>query len=221
MSTTATAPVVSVVVVEDDHDTRQALRLLINSSGELSCVADCASGEDALRVVPALGPDVVLMDVKLPGISGIECIRRLKAVNPTQKVLMFTVFEDHRRIFESLAAGAVGYILKKTPREKLLEQILDAHSGGAPMSGQVARQVVESFRRPRSTDEDSELSEREQDVLQQLSEGRIYREIADALGITVNTVRTHIRSIYEKLEARNRSEAVAKHRARRKPGFQG
>ena len=156
------------------------------------------------------------MDIQLPGISGIECIRQFKIQNPAQQILMLTVFEDHERIFKSLSAGAVGYILKSTPRPKLLELIREAYSGGAPMSAQIARQVVESFQRPSAADPLKKLSDRENEVLQQLSHGRLYKEIADSLGITVNTVRTHIRSIYEKLQARNRSEAVAKSMAIRK-----
>jgi len=186
------------------------LRTLIDTSGAFSCVADCGSGEDALRVLPSLSPDVILMDIQLPGISGIECIRQFKIQNPTQQILMLTVFEDHERIFKSLSAGAVGYILKSTPRPRLLELIREAYAGGAPMSAQIARQVVESFQRPAVSDPLKKLSDRENEVLQQLSQGRLYKEIADNLGITVNTVRTHIRSIYEKLQARNRSEAVAK-----------
>jgi DNA-binding NarL/FixJ family response regulator len=200
---------VSVAIVEDDEDARAALRILIDSSGALTCVADCGSGEEALHVLPALAPDVILMDIQLPGMSGIECIREFKRLNPKQQILMLTVFEDSERIFKSLEAGAVGYILKTTPRPRLLESILEVHSGGAPMSGQIARQVVESFRRP-APPELKRLSDRETEVLEQLSQGRLYKEIADSLGITVNTVRTHIRSIYEKLEARNRTEAVAK-----------
>lgn len=201
--------VIKVGLVEDTVDTREALAQLIRSSPGFECVAACESAEQALRLFPETCPDVVLMDIELPGMSGIECIQHLKDLLPSLRIMMLTVFEDHERIFKSLAAGATGYVVKKTKPAKLLESIRDLAAGGAPMSSQIARQVVEHFRSP-LPDENmaAMLSPREREVLDQLALGFLYKEIAAKLGITIGTVRVHIRRIYEKLHVRNRTEAV-------------
>jgi len=213
-------PAIKVAIVEDGAEAREALEILINGSEGFACVAACGSAEEALAAIPRCLPDVVLMDIQLPVMSGIECIRRLKTQLPGLQIMMVTVFEDHDRIFQSLAAGASGYILKKTPYAKLLEAIDELHRGGAPMSGQIARQVVEAFKQPvRSAPVDPEpaaasLSKREQEILAQLARGFLYKEICDRLGISMGTIRVHIRHIYEKLHVHNRTEAILKgHRA--------
>jgi len=186
--------------------------VLLRGSPGLLCVAGCESGEQALAEIPRHQPDVVLVDIQLPGMSGIECISRLREALPQTRVMMLTVFDDHERIFCALAAGATGYILKKTPPAKLLEAIQDLHHGGAPMSSQIARQVVEVFqKRPARAAEVKEmLSNREWEVLNLLAKGFLYKEIADQLLISIGTVRVHICRIYEKLHVNNRTQAVLK-----------
>lgn len=200
-----------VAIVEDTRETRESLALLINGSPGLQCVAAFATAEKALSQFPSLKPEVVLMDIGLPGMSGVDCIQRLKTELPSTQIIMLTVFEDAERIFQSLAAGAVGYIVKKTPAAKLLEAIVDAHQGGAPMSSQIARQVVEAFKKPApNTEANANLAPRELQVLELLAQGHLYKEIADRLGIAISTVRVYIRSIYEKLQVHTRTEAINK-----------
>ena len=156
-------------------------------------------------------PDVVLMDINLPRMSGIECTRRLKERQPDVPIMMLTIYEDDEKIFDSLTAGASGYLLKKTPPAKLLDAILELHNGGSPMSSRIARKVVETFRALGTSSKEIEnLSKRESEILSHLAKGYRYKEIADTLFISIETVRTHIRNIYEKLHVRSRSEAVLK-----------
>lgn len=205
------AALVRVALVEDDARIRQGLAMLIGASPGFRCVADFSNGEEALMRLPALDPHVVLMDINLPGMSGIECIRQLKRGLPSAQLVMLTVFEDHERIFQSLAAGASGYLLKSTPPARLLEAILEVHQGGAPMSAQIARSVVETFQKPAPTEPaPNNLTPREQEILALLAKGFLYKEIADQLRLSVETVRTHLRNIYEKLHVRTRTEAVMK-----------
>jgi DNA-binding NarL/FixJ family response regulator len=202
---------IRVALVEDDPQVREGLRSLLGASPGFRCVAACSSAEEALQRLPSLSPDVVLMDIHLPGMSGIECIRRLKQLQPTLQITMLTVFEDHDRIFQSLAAGASGYLLKQTPPAKLLEAIAELNQGGSPMSAQIARRVVETFQRPASVPAGGEsLTPREQEIIQLLARGYLYKEIADQLGLSVETVRTHLHRIYEKLHVHTRTEAVMK-----------
>jgi DNA-binding NarL/FixJ family response regulator len=202
---------IKVALVEDNRDEREAIGYLIKASPGFACIGTFATGEEALAKLPRLRPDVVLLDIHLPGLSGLDCLPRLKARLPSTRIMMLTVFEDHDRIFQSLAAGATGYLVKKTPPAKLLEAIQELHDGGAPMSGQIARQVVAVFQHPNPTvDARAVLSEREQEIVHRLAQGLIYKEIADQLGISIGTVRTHICRIYEKLHARSRHEAVLK-----------
>ena len=186
--------------------------VLLRGSPGLDCVASCESGEQALAEIPSHKPDVVLVDIQLPGMSGIECIGRLRKALPKTRVMMLTIFDDHERIFCALAAGATGYLLKKTPPAQLLEAIQDLHHGGAPMSSQIARQVVEVFqKRPsRAAEVKEKLSKREWEVLNLLAQGFLYKEIAGRLNISIGTVRVHICRIYEKLHVNNRTEAVLK-----------
>ena len=205
-------PPIRVALVEDDRVVREGLSRIVGRAPKYACVATCATAEEALDRLPALKPDVVLMDIGLPGMSGIDCIRELKRRQSRIQILMLTVFEDHDRIFRSLAAGAAGYLLKQTEPARLLEAIAELHAGGAPMSAQIARRVVEAFRRPSADGAAAgePLSVREREIVTILAQGRLYKEIADQLGLSVETIRTHLRNIYEKLHVRNRTEAVTK-----------
>jgi RNA polymerase sigma factor (sigma-70 family) len=176
--------------------------------------SDYGSAEDALAGLPKVKPDVVLMDINLPGMNGVECVRQLKVLLPATQVMMLTVYEDTENIFNALAAGASGYMLKRTPVKELIEAIHEVKRGGSPMTTHIARKVVLSFQKTsgqkQAANELSELSEREQQVLDLLAQGLIYKEIADKLEISYETVHTYIRRIYEKLQVRTRTEAVAK-----------
>jgi DNA-binding NarL/FixJ family response regulator len=209
---------IRVAIVEDSTDEREGLSYLLRGSPGFTWVGAFANGEEAVRELPNLSPDIVLMDIHLPGISGIECVRTLSEALPGTRILMLTVYEDHDRIFDSLRAGATGYLLKKTPPAKLLEAIQELHQGGAPMSGPIARQVIAAFQKPapRTSDPDH-LSPREQEILGLLNQGFLYKEIADQLRIAVGTVRTHIARIYDKLHVRSRAEAMIKN-LRQMPG---
>jgi len=203
---------IRITVVEDDKTVREGLQMLLNGSPGFSCVAVYGSGEEALVRLPEMIPDVVLMDINLPGINGIECILKLKELDLPMQFIMLTVFEDPDAIFQSLSAGACGYLLKHTPPVKLLEAIVDVHRGGSPMSGEIARKVVQSFQHPPSASSTSTvLTNREEEILGYLSQGFFYKEIAGSLFISVETVRTHIRNIYEKLQVRTRTEAILKY----------
>jgi DNA-binding NarL/FixJ family response regulator len=197
---------INVAIVEDDHEIRESLAILINGTAGFSCVYNFSDCESAIPVIFEDPQDVVLMDIGLPGISGIEGIRILKEKLPKINILMLTVHGDSKVVFEALCAGACGYLIKDTQPTKLLEAIQEAHYGGAPMSTQIARMVVESFK----TTPHNELTNRETEVLTQLCKGKSYRMIAEALFISEETVRRHIKNIYKKLEVSSKSEAVAK-----------
>ncbi len=211
---------IQVALVEDDADVRANLAKMLDGTSGFRCQAAYADGQAALAGIPANRPDVVLMDINLPGMLGPECVRRLKSVAPGLPVLMLTVYDDSEQVFKSLMAGATGYLLKRTPKDKLLEAIREVHDGGAPMSRQIARRVVQFFQQidqmpatsnaPRSP-EIATLTEREEQVLAGLAKGHLYKEIADQLKISFETVRTHVRSIYEKLHVHSRTEAVLKY----------
>jgi DNA-binding NarL/FixJ family response regulator len=214
----AQAQLIRVALVEDDPAVRSGLELLINNSVMCHCIAALANGEEALAQIPTLHCHVVLMDVHLPGMSGIECIRLLKQQQPKLQIMMLTVFEDHDRIFQSLLAGASGYLLKQTPPDRLLSAIVELHQGGSPMSTQIARSVVELLQQSNAgTGAESALSPREKEIIQLLGKGYLYKEIAGQLGISVETVRTHIHNTYDKLHVRTRTEAVMKLFGRKLP----
>jgi DNA-binding NarL/FixJ family response regulator len=203
---------IRIAVVEDDKTVREGLQMLLNGSPGFTCVAAYSNGEDAVAGLPQVNPDVVLMDINLPGISGIECIIRLKELDLPMLFIMLTVFEDSDAIFQSLSAGATGYLLKQTPPARLLEAIQDVHRGGSPMSGDIARKVVQSFQHPvHASGHANGLTKREEEILSYLVKGYFYKEIAGLLFISTETVRTHIRNIYEKLQVRTRSEAIVKY----------
>lgn len=203
---------IEVAVVEDSDEVRDGLAVLINGSPGFRCSASYRTAEEALEDLADNPPDVVLMDIGLPGMSGIECARQLKLRQPSVQIMMQTVYEDDDRIYASLTAGATGYVLKNLPPAKLLEAIVDLHHGGSPMSGSIARKVVETFRSPSPQKSETEdLSKREHEILALLAKGYRYKEIADQLFISIETVRTHLRHIYEKLHVRSRTEAVLKY----------
>ena len=202
---------ISVSIVEDSDQVRTTLARLINRAEGFTCLNQYPSAEAALEGLPGERPDVVLMDINLPGMNGVECVRRLKQVAPQTQVMMLTVYEDTENIFNALAAGASGYLLKRTSTQELLAAIREVQRGGSPMTTHIARKVVQSFQRAgASTQATENLSPREQEVLDCLAKGFLYKEIADNLGISYETVHTYIRRIYEKLQVRTRTEAVAK-----------
>ena len=202
---------ITVSIVEDNEQLRGTLARVISRADGFVCLGQYANAEDALKGIPTERPNVVLMDINLPGMNGVECVRQLKPLVPDTLVIMLTAYEDTENIFNSLAAGAAGYLLKRTKSAELLEAIADAMKGGSPMTTHIARKVVSSFQKPVvATTPGEELSPREQEVLDLLSQGFMYKEISDQLGISFETVRTYIRRIYEKLHVRTRTEAVAK-----------
>jgi len=202
---------ITVSIVEDNDKLRGTLARVLNRADGFKCVSDYSNAEDALKDLPNVKPEVVLMDINLPGINGVECVRQLKQALPQLQVMMLTVYEDTENIFNALAAGASGYMLKRTPQAQLLEAVRDVHRGGSPMTTHIARKVVQSFQKSAASAQQTEnLSEREQQVLELLSQGLIYKEISEKLGIGYETVHTYIRRIYEKLQVRTRTEAVAK-----------
>ena len=199
-------------IVEDDAQTRDSLVTFIQSAPNLSLVHHYGSTEEALIGLPKDRPDVVLMDINLPKMNGVDCVRQLKPQLAGTQFLMLTVYEDHEHIFAALAAGATGYLLKGTRREELLAGIDQIVEGGSPMSSGIARKVVRSFAEAEAArNQIQKLSPREQDVLVLLTKGYLYKEIADSLGVSVPTVNTHIRHIYEKLQVQSRSQAIAKY----------
>ncbi len=202
---------INVSIVEDSDQLRGTLARVINRAEGFKCVSQHPSAEDALEHLPTIKPDVVLMDINLPGLNGVECVQQLKPKLPATQIMMLTVYEDTENIFNALAAGASGYLLKRTTGAELLAAIKDVLRGGSPMTTHIARKVVQSFQRTAPTAPPTEnLSAREQEVLDCLAKGFLYKEIAEKLGISYETVHTYIRRIYEKLQVRTRTEAVAK-----------
>ena len=204
-----------IVIVEDQPDVRECLGELLDSSGHFGGVSAYPSAEGMFANGAFSKAEVFILDIGLPGMDGVECLVRLKAVRPEAKVLMFTVMEHDEKVFAALKAGADGYLLKRESPEKMLEAIADALQGGAPMSSEIARRVLLSFReKPAAPNNHSLLSERENEVLDLLAKGHLYKEIADQLTISLNTVKQHIHHIYEKLQVQNRTEAVLKYLGR-------
>jgi len=203
------AGVISVGVVEDSTGVRRQFQQLLGESPGFQCVCTCINGEAALRQIPKHQPDVVLMDIHLPGISGIECTARLKELLPELQIIMITVYEDTEKVFNALRAGACGYLLKRSNPDAILNAIRDAREGGAPMTSQIARKVVEAFQSPKSTQPALALTPRELEILDCISQGFADKEIVDKLSISFDTVRFHIKHIFEKLHVRSRTEAVA------------
>jgi DNA-binding NarL/FixJ family response regulator len=202
---------IKVSIVEDSRGTRESLTELLGRAPNLRCVGAHANAESALRSIPTEIPDVVLMDINLPGMSGIECVARLKARLPKLQVLMLTTYEESDLIFDSLRSGASGYLLKNMPPAELIQAVEQVYIGGAPMSMQIARKVVNHFQQIKQPSSEVEkLTKREHEILALLAKGYLYKEIADLLGISLSTVRAHLHTVYEKLHVQSRTQAVVK-----------
>jgi len=203
---------ISVAIVDDEKALRESITTFVNGSPGFRCVSTYSNAAAALHSLPADRPDVVLMDINMAGMTGIECVAKLKTVAPEMQIVMLTVYEDTDQIFRALAAGASGYLLKRLTPAKLLAAIREVHAGGSPMSSSIARKVVASFRKVGpETGKPPHLSPREQAVLDCLAKGLTYKQIADHLDISIDTIRTHLRRTYEKLQVQSRTEAVAKY----------
>ena len=202
---------ITVCVVEDDTELRESVFNYLQDAPGFACLGAYGSAEEALKEIPGRQPSVVLMDINLPAMNGIQCMGKLKALQPGVLVLMFTVYEDSDQVFEALVAGACGYMVKSTSPEKVLEAIREVHTGGSPMSSHIARKVVKHFHQMSPVDEMASLSKREEEVLHHLSQGCLYKEIADRLSISIDTVRKHLKNIYSKLQVHSRTDAVVKY----------
>jgi DNA-binding NarL/FixJ family response regulator len=202
---------IRVSIVEDDDRIRQSLSALIDGSEGFRCMGAYGDATEALRKIPADRPNVVLLDINLPGASGIDCISELKSLIPAVKILMFTVYDDEEKLYKSLRAGADGYLLKRTPPARLLEAISEVHAGNAAMSSQIARLVVKYFHELGPANATEKLTGRELDILRHLAKGYQNKEIASLCGIGFDTVRSHLRNIYEKLHVNSRTEAVVQY----------
>ena len=202
---------IAISIVEDQRDMRESLVEWLGNAPGLRCVGSHASAEEALRDIPRENPDVVLMDINLTGMNGIQCVSRLKERLPKTQVLMLTTYEEGDMIFDSLRAGANGYLLKNLPREELVSAVEQVHAGGAPMSLQIARKVINHFHRSKKPSAElAQLTTRELEILKQLAKGYMYKEIAENLSISMSTVRTHVSAVYEKLHVQSRTEAAMK-----------
>ena len=202
---------ISIAIVEDLDEVRDGLKNFISLSSDFTVLGTFKTGEEALAELPRLSPDIIIMDINLPGMNGIECIRLVKDKSPGSQFMMFTVYENDEKVFEALKAGASGYLLKNTGLLQIVESLKELHEGGSPMSANIARKLVNLFREPvRDTAPVEILSNRENEILQLLSKGLLYKEIADQLHITTGTVRQHIHKIYDKLHVQNRTEAINK-----------
>jgi DNA-binding NarL/FixJ family response regulator len=203
---------ISISIVDDEKELCQSIVTFVNGAAGFKCVSIYNSGEAALEHLPADQPNVVLMDINLGGMTGIECVKRLKTKAPLMQILMLTVYEDTEQIFKALAAGASGYLLKRSNPSKLLQAIREVHEGGSPMSSPIARKVVASFQHTKETGgKQTHLSPREEMVLDCLAKGFTYKQIADQLDISIDTIRSYLRRVYEKLHVQSRTEAVAKY----------
>ncbi len=209
-----TARPIAVAIVEDNAEFRQRVSQYIAGAPGFRCACVCASGEEALRLIPEAAPDVVLMDIQLPRMSGITCAAALRQKLPSVPIMMLTVYEDADAIFDALKAGARGYLLKRCEPARLLEAITELHQGGAPMTSQIARKVIDSFHRAQPVEHPQDkLTDREQEILTLLSQGHATRDVAEKLGISYETIRWHLRHIYDKLHVHTLTEAVLRHRS--------
>ncbi len=203
---------ITVAIVEDDAEVRQSLAGILKRGAGVMCLSEHGNAEEAVREIPRLQPKVVLMDINLPGMDGVHCVRRLSELAPRTQVVMLTVYDNTDAIFNSLAAGAHGYLLKPISSEQLLLAIRDVYAGGVPMTSDIARKVVHAFKQPAPASAEAEdLSPREQEVLNFLAKGYLYKEIAEELKISYGTVHTYIERIFKKLHVRSRAQAVAKY----------
>lgn len=207
-----THPTITVSIIEDDAAGLEILGAIIRRAPGIGLVSQHADGESALEALPSIRPQVVLVDIHLPGINGVECVRQLKPMLPGTQFLILTVYQDTNHIYQALAAGATGYLIKNASGTELVAAIREVHGGGSPMTSSIARKVVQSFMPPQASPEEQNLTTRERQVLDLLAEGKLYKEIADVLHISIPTVCSHIRRIYEKLHVQSRSQAVARYR---------
>jgi DNA-binding NarL/FixJ family response regulator len=198
-------------LVEDNHSFRRTIVRVLNQAQDLQCSHDFSSSEEALdELTRGAVPDVILLDVELPGLNGLEAVKRIKSISPSSRVIMLTVFDDHDKIFKSLCAGASGYLLKTSPMEKIIESVREVHDGGAPMTPRVARSVLDMFTRTAQPHKDYGLTTREEKILELMTQGLIKKEIAEQLSLSYHTVDTHLRNIYTKLHVHTRTAAVSK-----------
>ncbi len=204
------AVAIRVAIVEDDTPFRETLEKYLNRAQGFSCAGAYGDAREALRRIPQDAPDVVLVDLRLPGMGGVDCIAELRRQSPGVRAIVLTAFDEDDLVFRSLEAGAYGYLVKRTPPARILDAIREVHAGGSPMSAHIARKVVASFHRASGTG----LSHQEREVLAGLSRGQTYAAIAQEMGIAIHTVRNYIRRIYEKLQVHSRTEAVARFRTR-------
>ncbi|HEX3800783.1 MAG TPA: response regulator transcription factor [Verrucomicrobiae bacterium] len=204
---------IKVAIVEDNRTTREGLEAIVNLSGDFHCVCTCSTAEDALKVLPKHAPALVLMDIQLPNMSGVDCVARLKELLPTVNAIMISVYEDPDRIFSALRAGASGYLLKRSAPEEVLKAMREVHTGGGAMSGEIARKVIGYFREQTTAKaEVDDLTPREREVLELVVHGLANKEIADRLSLTVEAVRWHLKHVYQKLHVHSRTEAALKYR---------
>ncbi len=202
---------IKIAIIEDLDEVREGLKEFISLNEEFKVVALCKDAEEALVIIPQHQPDIAIMDINLPGMSGIECIKKLKSSCPRTQFMMFTVYENDEKVFEALKAGASGYLLKNTGLVQLIESLKELHGGGSPMSANIARKLVNIFRQEdKQVPELETLTSRENEMLQMLAKGLLYKEIAEKMYISINTVKQHIHNIYEKLHVQNRTEAINK-----------
>ena len=212
MTDKKTKKIITVAIVEDSPHLRRSLEVIVSRQSTLSCVGVFPSAEEALTALPTLSPDVILMDINLPGMNGVECVRRLTQDNIRSLIMMLTVNDDDDVIFEALSAGAIGYLLKPVLSDALIQAIHEIHAGGAPMSMPIARRVVQTFKKPAEKQSElTELTPRELEVLELLAKGFLSKEIAEQKGLNYWTIVDHVRHIYDKLHVRSRAQAVAKY----------
>ena len=202
---------IKVSIVEDLKEVRDGITAVLAMDDRFEVVSGYANAEIAAEELPAWQPNIVIMDINLPGMSGIECIRKVKSECPNTQFMMFTVYEDEDKVFQALAAGATGYLLKKTSLPKILESLIELHEGGSPMSTQIARKIIQVYQKQSEPlEEGKSLSQKEYAILELLAKGNLYKEISSGLNISVNTVKQHIHNIYQKLHVKNRTEAINK-----------
>jgi DNA-binding NarL/FixJ family response regulator len=201
---------IKVCLVEDSKEVREGMVSLLTLDERFEVLAAYTDAETATDQLPSWNADIIIMDINLPGMSGIDCIRKVKKACPNSQFIMFTIYENDEKVFEALEAGANGYLLKKTSLARITDSLIELHEGGAPMSTQIARKIIDRMRHPESSGGTANLSPRENEILQLLSKGLLYKEISDSLNISTGTVRQHIHRIYEKLHVQNRTEAINK-----------
>jgi RNA polymerase sigma factor (sigma-70 family) len=201
---------ITVCIVEDLKEIQEGLKAVIEGNSQFLLLKCFNNAEDAIAELPELVPNIVIADINLPGKSGIECVQAIKEIVPAIQFIMFTIYEDNDQVFEAIKAGANGYILKNTAPDKIMESLLDLSEGGSPMTPKVARKVIANMQRNEASTTIEELTNRENEVLQLLGKGFLYKEIADKLNITTNTIKRHLSHIYQKLQVQNRTEAINK-----------